>query len=458
MMTPRISSSRLSAMHLLEPPRWARFCSWILLFLLILGPFLLVWLPWQQNVSAKGRFIAFDPTERQQEIEAPISGRITQWYVQEGQEVKKGDRLVMMQDPDPLLPSRLADNRDAIRARKQAAAGRVSTYTEQIKNLEGSRDRALAAADQRLKGAKEAYKAAQRQVEIAVANRTLAKITFGMEEKLIKDGLTSELVYETARQRRLATEQEELRSRNAEEAARLAVEAIREDIEKIRNDAEASIRTAQANRQSAEAEEAQAVRDLAEIEVRIARQATQEVLSPCDGVVYRILANSSAGGSCVKEGAALLIVTPQIKEDTRRVAELYVEGNDAPQLTELWRQRLANDPNAKIKARIQFEGWPAIQWIGWPTLAVGTFGGRVVFVDPHDDGKGKFRVLVEPDPDDKPWPSPFLLRQGSRVQGWLMLNRVSLGYELWRRFNGFPPVILDDKEVKEKPAKVKVPK
>ena len=87
---------------------------------------------------------------------------------------------------------------------------------------------------------------------------------------------------------------------------------------------------------------------------------------------------------------------------------------------------------------VQFDGWPAVQAVGWPSLAYGTFGGRVVFVDPHDDGKGRFRVLVKQDPDDDPWPSDYSLRQGSRAMGWLLLNRVSLGYELWRRFNGFP--------------------
>jgi hypothetical protein len=33
------------------------------------------------------------------------------------------------------------------------------------------------------------------------------------------------------------------------------------------------------------------------------------------------------------------------------------------------------------------------------------------------------------------------LRQGARAQGWVLLNRVSVGYELWRQFNGFPPTL-----------------
>jgi hypothetical protein len=72
-------------------------------------------------------------------------------------------------------------------------------------------------------------------------------------------------------------------------------------------------------------------------------------------------------------------------------------------------------------------------------VAVGTFGGRVAFVDATDDGKGDFRVVVVPDEDDQPWPSSRFLRQGVRAKGWFLLNEVRLGYELWRQFNGFPP-------------------
>ena len=28
-----------------------------------------------------------------------------------------------------------------------------------------------------------------------------------------------------------------------------------------------------------------------------------------------------------------------------------------------------------------------------------------------------------------------------RANGWVLLDEVGLGYELWRRLNGFPPVV-----------------
>jgi hypothetical protein len=100
--------------------------------------------------------------------------------------------------------------------------------------------------------------------------------------------------------------------------------------------------------------------------------------------------------------------------------------------------------------RLQFEGWPAVQFVGWPSVARGTFGGEVVLIDPTDDGTGRFRVLVAPRPDVVndgtevvEWPGPRWLRQGVQVNGWVLLNRVPLWYEIWRQLNGFPPALAD---------------
>jgi hypothetical protein len=87
---------------------------------------------------------------------------------------------------------------------------------------------------------------------------------------------------------------------------------------------------------------------------------------------------------------------------------------------------------------------------------VGTYGGKVAFVDPIDAGNGNFRVMVVPDLTEQPWPSSEFLLQGLTAKGWILLQKVSIGYELWRIFNGFPPRIPEqgvphaDKPTKQK--------
>ena len=38
----------------------------------------------------------------------------------------------------------------------------------------------------------------------------------------------------------------------------------------------------------------------------------------------------------------------------------------------------------------------------------------------------------------------WLLRQGARANGWILLNQVTIGFEIWRQVNGFPPTLPED--------------
>ena len=111
---------------------------------------------------------------------------------------------------------------------------------------------------------------------------------------------------------------------------------------------------------------------------------------------------------------------------SQRATELFVNGLDAVLVS----------PGREV--RLSFEGWPAVQFSGWPSVAVGTFPGVVQFVDPAVSANGRYRVVVAEKPG-QPWPNDSFLRLGGRAQGWVLLNEVKLGYEIWRQLNYFPP-------------------
>jgi hypothetical protein len=46
-----------------------------------------------------------------------------------------------------------------------------------------------------------------------------------------------------------------------------------------------------------------------------------------------------------------------------------------------------------------------------------------------------------------------VLKQGGGVQAIMLLNDVPLGYELWRKFNGFPPDFYSPETSKKKSEK-----
>jgi multidrug efflux pump subunit AcrA (membrane-fusion protein) len=178
--------------------------------------------------------------------------------------------------------------------------------------------------------------------------------------------------------------------------------------------------------------EGKALAELNQAEVKLSRQSTQILHAPRDGIIVRIIAGDIA--TTVKEGQHVATFVPSGVEP---VAEIFVTGLDAPLI----------HPGRKV--RLQFEGWPSVQFSGWPSVAIGTFGGIVKVVDPAVSPNGKFRVLVVQDPDDQPWPDNRFLRFGAQVKGWVLLDTVRLGYEMWRQLNNFPPRYVDMPAVSE---------
>lgn len=408
-------------LRLVRSPRLARTIARLFGSLLFIVAISLFIVPWQQNSAAHGRVIAFAPLDRQQTIEAPVDGRVVRWHVQEGDRVKEGESLVDIADNDADLMSRLEREKEALNDRIAAAKARTKAVGERIGSLESSRESALQAASSRVRMARDRVKAAQQSVVAAKATNETSEKNLERQRSLFADGLTSKRTVELAELEVAKTHTDVERANAALSAARSEESALESDLTKVRNDASASINDASASRASAQADIASAEAELARMEVRLARQQMQAVKAPRSGTVLRVVAKQ--GGEMVKMGEVLASIVP----DTDDVAvELWVDGNDVNLV----------EPGRTV--RLQFEGWPAIQFSGWPSAAVGTYGGKVAFVDAADDGHGKFRVVVVPNnPED--WPSKQFLRQGTRANGWILLNRVSLGYELWRQFNGFPP-------------------
>jgi multidrug efflux pump subunit AcrA (membrane-fusion protein) len=168
---------------------------------------------------------------------------------------------------------------------------------------------------------------------------------------------------------------------------------------------------------------AKAAAKLTRADVNLSRQSTQIVRAPRDGIILRV--NAGDTSTFVSVGESIATFVP---DNVVRVAELYIDGRDVSLV------------KVGDKARLQFEGWPVVQFSGWPSVAVGTFGGIVIAVDPSAQTNGRFRILLKEDPDDpNRWPSNNYVRFGSKVRGWIQLETVIVGYELWRLFNNFPP-------------------
>lgn len=481
----------LDAAKLAKTPRATRIWSRLVLVGLVVLPLVLLFVPWTQTVHGTGSAMAFNQVERAQFLVSPIEGRVKKWYVVEGQVVRAGQRIVEMVDNDPNLERRLLEEEQAILDRLRAAENRVQEIEYRIRNLESSRDLQISVGEGFVRIELSQLENAQLQeaefktvYDVAVINYQRIKRLFENKE----GGLESQRNLELAERDMTVAGQRVKQSQRVIDIRQQSLQNAKDNLDRIRKDMAAMINSENAIKQAAMGEVAIIRRDQAQIAVRIARQRAQYVDAPCDGTIWQIMANAENGGILVRPGERLALIVPEIKRDKQGrkvvmekaevehdavamgllgalhplsrvlgvgtlsmamqqrfaltsgtlpgiVAVLQIDGNDLP---------LVREGDA---VRLQFEGWPAVQFVGWPSVAVGTFGGKVFRIDPNADSKGKFRLFVEPDPDDQPWPSENYLRQGVRAQGWVLLNRVSVGYELWRQINGFPPF----REMPEKP-------
>ena len=175
--------------------------------------------------------------------------------------------------------------------------------------------------------------------------------------------------------------------------------------------------------QQLRADVAQAGAELSRVDVNLSRQSVQIVRAPRDGVILRVNAGDAA--TFVSAGQVVATFVP---DNAERALEIYIDGRDIALVRE------------GAPVRIQFEGWPVIQLSGWPSVAVGTFSGQVIAIDPSAQVSGRFRVLVEENADTgAPWPDRRFVRFGSKARAWVLLEEVSVGYEVWRQLNNFPP-------------------
>ncbi|RFC42854.1 MAG: Multidrug resistance efflux pump [Verrucomicrobia bacterium] len=401
----------------------AAFCA------VLLG---LAFLPWQQFVTANGKVIAFNPLERSVVVEAPLDGRVLEVYVSEGQAVKQGQILCRLADNDPELLTNLQRQLSDLEEQRAAAAARLERIKGQVAQVEKAMPQAIAMA--------------QKQLDAAEFTQKAAELQFERVKSLFEDsrGLASQRDFEVATM-----------NRDKETAEVLKAEAA---LIKTELDNNAALESLNASMESARSDLKKVDKEANELRSKINQIGRLVVEAPRDGAIVRMQVNE---GTFLKSGSPLCTIVPDTKN---LVVEMWIDGNDMP----LVRERLT-DADGKVTrkgsiARLQFEGWPAIQFAGWPSVAIGTFGGEVIFVDKADNGKGMFRVLVEPVPDritrfdgtEKVvnWPEAPVMRQGVLSQGWILLERVPLWFEMWRQINGFPPVISEDnpivKQVKSK--------
>ena len=406
---------------------------------------IIMFLPWTQNIRTNGKITTLRPEQRPQTINSIIAGRIEQWLVKDGDFVKKGDTIAIISEvKDGYFDPKLVDRTKEQLKNKELS---VVSYEQKVNALDNRIDVLIETSKLKLQQARIKYKQTRLKItadstefEAAETNYDIAKDQYHRFEKLYKEGLKSQTEVETrklamqrAQASMISAQQKLLQSRNDLIDARVEVNSVdakfRDEIAK----AESEKMSAMTSMYDAEVDVTKLQSQAAGYEIR---NGNYIILAPQDGYVTKILSNGI--GETIKSGQELATIMP-LNYDL--AVEMYVRPMDYPLIKK------------GQNVRIQFDGWPAIVFSGWPNSSYGTYGGTVFAIDNFTSDNGMFRVLIAPDKKDHKWPEA--LRVGSGVTAMCLLNDVAIGYELWRNINGFPPDFYETAQQKSTIAKQK---
>lgn len=427
-ITSRINKEELSSLIAVEQKSSGKVFLKLLIALFFVG-LAIMFIPWTQNIRARGYVTTLKPDQRPQTIHSIIAGRIESWHVQEGDFVNKGDTILFISEikDEYFDPNLLSRTQEQLTSKEMT----VNSYMEKVKSLDSQIDALVQTSDLKLQQSKNKLKQAYLKVnsdsldyKAAVINYEIAIEQLNRMEELYSQGLKSLTDLEARRlkaQKSLAeknsAENKLLTSENEIINARVEVASIqaqyRDDISK----AESEKFTALSSMYDAEAVVTKLQNQYINYSVR---SGLYYITAPQDGYVTKTI--QSGLGETIKEGEEIVSIMPSNYD---LAVMFYVKPIDLPLIRK------------GESVRIQFDGWPAIVFSGWPNTSYGTYGGTVFAIDNFISENGMYRVLAFPDPEDYQWPEA--LRIGAGATNMLLLNDVPIWYELWRKINGFPP-------------------
>ena len=415
-----------SATRIFNLSYYRSFLRYMLGFGLVV--FIVLFLPWTQNIVGKGYVTTLSPDKRPQTIQSPIPGKIEQWWVQEGDLVEQGDTLLQISEIksdffDPELIARVSEQLQAKESGRLAYQQKVLALKNQISalRLEGDikRNQALNKRDQAILSVQNdsiALIAAETQVSVA-------QIRLERTQNLFAKGLKATRDVEEKRMNVRETAAKRLSAANAYTNSKNQVSLLNLDIERIVADYQQKIAKAESEKQTALSSQYEAEAAVAKLKNQRAnytsRAALLYVIAPQSGYINKALKNGI--GETFKEGEELLSIMPTAYTEA---VETYVRPIDMPLV------------KVGQKVRIEFDGWPAIVFSGWPMASYGTYGARVVAIEKYISDNNMYRVLLARDQEDQPWPEVAV---GSGARTIALLNNVPVWYEIWRQLNAFPP-------------------
>ena len=422
-MTGKFSSYQ----HIYRQDKKSNIKKWaFILFVLLV---ILMFVPWTQNIRAKGKVTALLQEQRPQQINTIIGGSIEKWFVKEGDFVKKGDTIVQLSEIkadylDPQLLQRTDEQIIAKQSSLQFYKNKVRATENQIEALSASLRAKLNQLRTKLQQAEVKIKSDSAELVAAINDWKIASIQYNRQKLMHDSGLVSLTQLETRNQgfqtavaKKISAENKYFASQQERNILQIEFSALQQEYAEKLSKAEGDKFGSLSMVETGRGEIAKLQNQYASYSIR---NGMYYVLAPQSGQIVQ--ARTSGIGEVVKEGEMLVHIVP---DKIDYAVELYVRPVDLPLLS----------PGQKV--RFLFDGFPAIVFSGWPNASYGTYAGVVSAVESDVSDNGKFKILIREDTTYRKWPKE--LKMGTGANGIALLKDVPVWYELWRNINSFPP-------------------
>lgn len=416
-----------STQNIFHKPYYKQFNKFLLAIAIIVV--IVLFLPWTQNITGQGQVTTLKPNQRPQTIQSQIPGRIEAWFVNEGDFVNKGDTILRISEIkseyfDDKLVERTNDQIIAKSSSVNAYQGKVEALNRQVKALLNEQKLKYQQTQNKLLQAHLKVKSDSIDLEAAKTNIEIAERQFNRTQilqdeglKAVKDVEEKRLKLQETQAKLISQENKYLASKNEVINAQIELSRINAEYADKISKAQSDIYTAQSSGFDAEAQVTKLENEYTNY---VKRNRLLFVTAPQSGYINKALTGGI--GVTFKEGEALVGIMPKQYD---LAVETYVRPIDLPLL------------HIGEKVRVQFDGWPAIVFSGWPNASYGTYGAKIVAIENFISSNGKYRVLLAPDETDYKWPKA--IRVGSGARTIALLEDVPIWFELWRQINSFPP-------------------
>ncbi len=403
------------------------FRKFLFFFLIVL--IITLFLPWTQNVTSTGNVTTLKPNQRPQTLQSQIPGRIEEWFIQEGDFVKKGDTILRISEiKSNYFDTKLAERTDNQLNSKNLSGksynNKIAALKRQIYALKNERELKLQQAKNKLEQAYLKVKSDSIDLETIIITQGIAKTQYDRTLTLQEEGLKAVKDVEQKKAKLqeysakvISQRNKFLTSKNNIINASLAISSVKASYMDKLSKTESSL-------YSAESGAYETAIQVSKLETNLAnynkRNSLLYVTAPQDGYINKAI--KSGIGETFKEGEQLVNIMPA---DYDFAVEMYIKPIDLPLI------------HINEKVRVQFDGWPAIVFSGWPNMSTGTYEAKIIAIENFISNNGKYRVLITPNNELEPWPKA--IRIGSGVKTIALLENVPIWYELWRQINSFPP-------------------